>query len=756
MNEDTAASLSPAALMANDSASPGAAHQTLRLAGVDATGALAAVFMDDAGAIRWDPRGRFDFLAAGETGFDTFNYLITDANGGVGGGRVTVTVTGLNDAPIAVLDHASAEENGPVVGISVLANDNDVDSDDDVTTLRIVAASAASGALVTFSGLAGAGIVYDPRGVTAFEALAEGETLVDTVSYTIEDRHGAQSVGTLLVNVAGRNDAPTAGPDVAYGNEDVALSVPVLANDHDPDLSDRLAVVAINGQAIAANGQVTLPSGASVSLSGDGGLVWDPRAAFAGLAAGQSGTDGFTYTIADGHGGMSSARADVSVAGLNDAPAAAPDLLSAAATRLTIAAATLLANDTDADLGDGIRLIGADGTGSAAAVSFDGTNVIWDPLDHFRYLGAGETGHDSFLYSVADQQGSVSTGTVSVTVHGVNDAPTATDDVAVTDEDTLATLRVLDNDADPDINDRLSLLSVDTTGTRGQVSVNQDGSILYDPRGQFDALNAGQIDHDTFRYQISDGHGGVDDATVTVTITGRSDTERLVTSFESPCSIDDRPSDGGTGSPLPINYRSSAAVTTVSQYQETDGPQHLYSPTDGSWLARLDANGSTTPQLQSFLGQPESSLPKDLDGSFPATGSAAKLNLTVRAGDEVSFDWMFDARDFVFHPADGRADNDFAVFSVTGAGNPQLFLLTDVRHIGDQGSSGWRSSVFTASTSGELTIGFASVNDRVGGSPVSENSVLLVDNVRLNREFGLGYQVIDTQGDGRFETLVHT
>lgn len=741
VNEDTAASLSPAALLANDSASPGAAHQTLRLVGVDATGALAAVFMDNAGAISWDPRGRFDFLAAGETGFDTFNYMITDANGGVGIGRVTLTVTGVNDAPIAGLDTATAEENGPVVGIPVLANDNDVDSDDDATTLRIVAASAASGAIVTFSGVAGAGIVYDPRAVTAFEALADGETLVDTVTYTIEDRHGAQSVGTLLVNVAGRNDAPTATPDVANGNEDVPLSVLVLANDHDPDLSDHLAVVAINGQAIAANGQVTLPSGASVRLSGDGNLVWDPHAAFAGLAAGQSGNDGFTYTIADGHGGMSSARVDVSVAGLNDAPVAAPDLLSTAATRLTIAAATLLANDADADVGDGLRLVGADGTGSAGLVSFDGTNVTWDPLDHFRYLGAGETAHDSFLYSVADQQGSVSTGTVSLTVHGVNDAPTATDDVAVTDEDTVATLRVLDNDTDPDINDRLSLLSVDTTGTRGQVTVNEDGSILYDPRGQFDALNAGQIDHDTFRYQISDGHGGMDDATVTITITGRSDTERLVDSFEAPFSI---------------NNRSSAAVTTVSQYQETDGLQHFYSPTDGSWLARLDATGSTTPQLESFLGQPGSSLPKDLDGSFPATGSAAKLNLTVQAGDEVSFDWVFDARDFVFHPADGRADNDFAVFSVTGAGSPQLFLLADVRHIGDQGSSGWRSSVFTAPVSGEITIGFASVNDRVGGSPVSENSVLLVDNVRLNREFGPGYQVIDTQGDGRFETLVHT
>ncbi|HYN37652.1 MAG TPA: hypothetical protein VES39_00205, partial [Rhodospirillales bacterium] len=159
--------------------------------------------------------------------------------------------------------------------------------------------------------------------------------------------------------------------------------------------------------------------------------------------------------------------------------------------------------------------------------------------------------------------------------------------------------------------------------------------------------------------------------------------------------------------------------------------------------------------MESFLGQPSGALPKDIDGSFPALGSAAKLKVTVQAGDELSFDWMFDARDFVNNPPDGKADNDFAVLSVTGAGAPQLFRLFDVRLAGNQGASGWRSSIFTAPTSGELTIGFASVNDRIGG-PTAENSILLVDNLRLNREFGSGYQVVDAQGDGRFETVMLT
>lgn len=742
LTEDASATLSPAMLFANDRPSSGADAASLRLAGIDQTGTLGAVTLTPAGSIAWDPRGRFDFLAQGEAATDSFRYMVTDANGGIGAGRTTFTVTGLNDAPIAMLDTSTASENGTSVSISVLANDDDIDSDDDGTTLRVVAASAASGAAVTFAGLAGAGIVYDPRAVAAFEALAEGQVLVDTVSYTVEDRHGAQAVGTVAVSVVGRNDGPTAIADAISATEDFAIVIPVLTNDSDPDLLDRLLVAAINGQTVAPGGQVTLASGAVVTLAGDGTVSWDPRNVFAALARGQTGSDSFSYTASDGHGGSSTALVAVSVAGLNDAPIVSADAFSATAgTRLTIAASTLLSNDSDVDTGDALRLIGVDGGSATGSVSFDGSVVTWDPTDRFRSLGEGETATDSFTYRVSDNDGATTSGTVSLTVHGVNDAPIAVDDTGITDEDTAVTIRVLGNDNDPDAHDQLTVLSLDTTGTRGQVTMNDDGSIFYDPRSHFDSLNAGQVDHDTFRYRVSDGHGGFDDAVVTVTIAGRSDTERLVDSFEVPFSV---------------NNRTGAAVTTVTQHQETDGTRGLYTPTDGGWLARLDAAGSTAAQVQTFLGQPAGSLPKDIDGTFPAYGSAAKLNVTVQAGDQVSFDWMFDARDFVTNPPDGRADNDFAVLSVTGAGAPQLYRLSDVRHTGDQGASGWRSSVFTAPSSGELTIGFACVNDRVLGAPVSENSVLLVDNVRLNRDFGTGYQIVDMQGDGRFETLIHT
>ena len=165
----------------------------------------------------------------------------------------------------------------------------------------------------------------------------------------------------------------------------------------------------------------------------------------------------------------------------------------------------------------------------------------------------------------------------------------------------------------------------------------------------------------------------------------------------------------------------------------------------------------TISKLESFLGIPDRSLPKDsVDNTFAANGSAFKLKVSVQAGDEISFDWMFDARDFVNSPPDGKADNDFAVFTVAGGAGPELFKLSDIRQTGDQSATGWRSSIYKASAAADLTIGFQVVNDRIADSPREQNSFLLVDNVRLNRDFGHGYQLVDHQADGRFETVVHT
>lgn len=116
---------------------------------------------------------------------------------------------------------------------------------------------------------------------------------------------------------------------------------------------------------------------------------------------------------------------------------------------------------------------------------------------------ANDTEHDSLFYLA-------------------NSGPDAVDDSATTDEDTSVQVDVLGNDTDVD-GDTLTVSGVGDTGTVGTVTDNGDGTVSYDPNGQFENLGTDGSATDTFTYTISDGDGGTDTATVTVTITGVND-----------------------------------------------------------------------------------------------------------------------------------------------------------------------------------------------------------------------------------------
>ena len=103
-----------------------------------------------------------------------------------------------------------------------------------------------------------------------------------------------------------------------------------------------------------------------------------------------------------------------------------------------------------------------------------------------------------------------------------NAAPVAGDDTVTTDEDTsTGTIDLKANDSDAD-GDDLIISAVDTTGTTGSVTLS-GGNVSYDPNGNFETLGTGQTASDSFGYTVSDGNGGSDTATVSVTINGVND-----------------------------------------------------------------------------------------------------------------------------------------------------------------------------------------------------------------------------------------
>ena len=122
-------------------------------------------------------------------------------------------------------------------------------------------------------------------------------------------------------------------------------------------------------------------------------------------------------------------------------------------------------------------------------------------------------GEDSFTYEVSDGQGDTVTGTVTVTVRPVNDAPVAVVDSATTKEDKPVIIDVLENDSDPVEGDTLTIERV-SDPAHGAARVT-NGRITYTPDADYNG-------RDTFTYTVTDG-GATASATVTVTVTAVND-----------------------------------------------------------------------------------------------------------------------------------------------------------------------------------------------------------------------------------------
>jgi hypothetical protein len=101
---------------------------SLSISSLDSTGTIGSVaIVNGGGALRFDPAGRFDSLAAGQSAQDSFRYSVSDSHGGIAGAKVTISVSGVDDPPRAVADQGEVEEGAAATSLPVRANDTDVD-----------------------------------------------------------------------------------------------------------------------------------------------------------------------------------------------------------------------------------------------------------------------------------------------------------------------------------------------------------------------------------------------------------------------------------------------------------------------------------------------------------------------------------------------------------------------------------------------------------------------------------------------------
>jgi VCBS repeat-containing protein len=411
--------------------------------------------------------------------------------------------------------------------------------------------------------------------------------LFDSLSVALTDTDGSTANDTLAIRIV--DDVPVAhddfdsvkdgGPTRAEGNVITGIGgFDANATDGVADTAGADGIASISwanlnpGNTIGGNhGTLFVDSTGyySYQLHSNDGIV-------AALAEGETLTDTFTYTITDGDGDTSTATLTVTIAGTNDAPIAQADTNWVKEDTSTAATGNVLQDivhagapsgffgdeiDWDVDHGSSIAVTAVAGgsVGSALAgtygsvvINADGSYVytLNNGAANVQALAEGQTATDTFTYTVSDGLGGSANATLTVTLFGTNDAPTAVSDTNWVKEDTgtSATGNVLQNvthagapsgsfadHADTDVDNGASLSvsavaggSVGGTvnGTYGSIVINANGSYTYtlnNSLGSVQSLIEGQTVTDTFSYTVSDGQGGTSTANLTVTVFGTND-----------------------------------------------------------------------------------------------------------------------------------------------------------------------------------------------------------------------------------------
>ncbi|MCC6511287.1 MAG: tandem-95 repeat protein, partial [Pirellulaceae bacterium] len=486
--------------------------------GVPAIRGMLTVAPDGKG-VTYSPGNVFQYLRAGQTATERFTYTMADSAGATSTAWVTVSIVGANDAPVAVADNLIVAKNSAPVTVNVLANDTDLDSGDTKRVLSIDTAGLRGSATISVGGTS---VIYAVG--NNFLDLLPGQVAVDTFTYSMVDAAGALSTTSVVVRVNETNSAPTAVADNGAAIENgVPVTIDVLSNDTDEDAGDTKSVVSVSS--VDSVSGVGLQGAVSVAPGGSG-IIYAVGNAFQSLALGATATETFTYTMRDSLGAQSTATVQVTVTGVNDSPVAIADsaIASEDGAPITI---NVLANDSDIDAADSKQIVSVLGTNLQGAVSIaaDGTAIVYSVGGAFQSLRAGASATEVFSYTMRDTAGATSTANVTVSITGVNDSPVAIANAfSVTEDSTATTLAVLANDTDPDAGDTKRVVSVNTLGMLGTVTVAAGGTgVIYNAGSVYQHLIAGQTATETFTYTMSDAAGALSTASVTLTITGITD-----------------------------------------------------------------------------------------------------------------------------------------------------------------------------------------------------------------------------------------
>ncbi|WP_407528656.1 tandem-95 repeat protein, partial [Vibrio parahaemolyticus] len=430
----------------------------------------------------------------------TITYIVTDGDL-TDEANVTVTVTPVNDSPVAVDDTVSTQEDTVVI-IDVLSNDTDVDGDK--LSIQSATVPEAQGKVEIVDGK----LVFTPA--ENFNGDAE-------ITYTVTDGQLTDEA-KVTVTVNPVNDAPTIKVDAVESITEGAVNTDTVVATltvRDTDTSEDQLTVSLennsNGYFVLVGDEVKLTQVGVDAVNNDELNLKD-------LTISASVSDGVNPTANDSD--------SLIVNRVNDAPtvenAIADQELSEDFATYTI------------DLNDAFK-----DSDSALNFSVSGnSNVLVSIENGIATISptADWNGSETLTFTATDPSGESISQTVNFTVAPVADIVA---DTATVVEDTPTIIKVLGNDTFEG-DGKVVSLDANNGPANGSVSVNPDGSVTYTPNDNYHGI-------DSFTYIVTSG-GVSESTTVYVDVTPENDApvakdDTAITDEDTPVTIDVLPND---------------------------------------------------------------------------------------------------------------------------------------------------------------------------------------------------------------------
>ncbi|NMX37991.1 tandem-95 repeat protein [Pseudomonas veronii] len=566
-------------------------------------------------------------------------------------GKVSVVITAVNDAPVAVATTATGAED-PSVGIAVKLSATDVDGLANVKSFTV--GTSTNGTFYTDAAMT--------KPVTGAITAVNGEATVyfkpnanfnGTANFTYTATDGGNADGSNVltspaangsITVTPVNDAPVAAATTATGAEDpsVGIAVKLSATDVDGLTNVKSFTVGTptNGTFYTDAAMTKAVTGAITAVNGEATVYFKPNTNF-------NGTANFTYTATDGGNADGSnvltspaANGSITVTPVNDAPVAAATTATGSEDPSVGIAVKLSATDVDGLTNVKSFTVGTPTngtfytdaamtkavTGAITAVNGEAT-VYFKPNTNFN-------GTANFTYTATDGGNADGSNVLtspaangSITVTPVNDAPVAAATTATGSEDPSVGIAVKLSATDVD---GLTNVKSFTVGTPTNGTFYTDAAMTKAVTGAITAVNG----EATVYFKPNTNFNGTANFTYTATDGGNADGSNVLTS----------PAANGSITVTPVNDAPVAAATTATGAEDPSvGIAVKLSATDVDGLANVKSFSVGTPTNGTFYT--DAAMTKPVTGAITAVNGEATVYFKPNANFNGTANFTYTATD---------------------------------------------------------------------------------------------------------------